>query len=292
MRICSIDTTLNEKISPNTITNSINVKIANVKINIVKKIGPGLDRKTLERSHVLLISLPRKKLTQEQYIELISYIDIGGCLILTLPSPPWENLGRFFEEMRKELGIIFQPNFVYGLPKIPQDTRLVGSKLKITKAHVIRYNEDKSFLKENGIKKFVPLALMDNQPVVLAANKRRGKFIIFSAPEIFNERNIDFLSRLILLVSNKESLVFSKREEKRKLGNTNFYLVFQHACLDSYLLSLFHYNFMFHQDVISLAPVENLSRSVYEIIEKQKVLGKLPKLEDVNESLQEIISSR
>ena len=146
MKLCSIDTSLNEEVKAKTIAGTINPDIAQVKINIVKKRGPGLDRSTLERSHVLFISLPRKKLTQEEYIELISYIDIGGCLILTLPSPPWTDLGRFFEEFRKEIGISFQSKFVYGLPKIPIETRLIGSELTITKAQVINAENNASFI--------------------------------------------------------------------------------------------------------------------------------------------------
>ena len=287
MRLCSINTTLNEKKDPKTIMDAIDPKIANIRFNVVKKIGAGLDRNTLEKSHILFISLPRKKLTQEQYIELISYIDIGGCLILTLPSPPWDELGRFFEELRKELGISFKSNFVFGFPRIPKDTRLVGSTLTITKAHVIDYNMDDKFLKDSGIKDYIPLALMDNHPVILAAKKRRGKFIIFSTPEIFKIQNSDFLNRLILLITKRENLLFSISEEKRKFGDSNFYLRIQHACLDSYLLSLFHYNFMFYQEVISYTTLEELSQSVYNIVSEQKVLGELPKLEDVFHTLRE-----
>ena len=287
MRLCSINTTLNENLDPQTIIDAVDPEIANVKFNVIKKIGAGMDRKTLEKSHILFISLPRKKLTQEQYIELISYVDIGGCLILTLPSPPWDDLGRFFEELRKELGISFRSNFVFGFPRIPKNTRLVGSTLTITKAHVIDFNLDEEFLKENGIKGYIPLALMDNRPVILAGKKRRGNFIIFSTPEIFKKQNSDFLNRLILLITKRENLLFRETVEKLKFGDSNFYLRIQHACLDSYLLSLFHYNFMFYQEVISYTTIEELSQSVYNIVSEQRVLGELPKLEDVFNTLNE-----
>ena len=281
MRLCSIDTTLNENLDPQTIIDAIDPEIANIKFNIIKKIGAGMDRKTLEKSHILFISLPRKKLTQEQYIDLISYVDIGGCLILTLPSPPWDDLGRFFEELRKELGFSFKPNFVFGFPKIPKNTRLVGSTLTITKAHVIDYNLDEEFLKESGIKGYIPLALMDNRPVILSGIKRRGNFIIFSTPEIFRKQNSDFLNRLILLITKRENLLFTETAKTLKFGDSNFHLRIQHACLDSYLLSLFHYKFMFYQEVISYTTIEELSQSVYNIVSEQRVLGELPKLEDI-----------
>ncbi len=286
MKLCSIDTSLNEKVKAKTIAGTINPDIAQVKINIVKKRGPGLDRQILEKSHVLFISLPQKKITQEEYIELISYIDIGGCLILTLPSPPWTDLGRFFEEFRKELGISFESNFVYGLPKIPMEIRLIGSELSITKAHVIKAQNDKIFLKESGIKKHISLALMDNEPVVLAAYKRRGRFVIFSSPEIFASINSDFLSRLVLLSSQKTDYTLSMDKEKLQIGSSNFFLLLQHACLDSYLLSLYHYNFIFHKETINISTENNLLQRIHSIILKQKVISERPELEDILEALQ------
>ena len=288
MRLCSIDTTLNEKIQPKTITDVIDEEIAQVKINIVKKVGAGLDRKTLEKSHILFITLPTKKLTQNQYIELTSYIDIGGCLILTLPSPTWESLGRFFEELRKELGISFQPNHVYGLPKIPNNVRLIGSDTSPIKAHEIDYNTNPDFMRENGIKKYIPLAHIDDEPIVLAAYKRRGRFIIFSSPEIFDEENSDFLNRLIKLSVRKEDYMFPDNEEKKQIGKSSFYLLFQHACLDSYLLSLFHYNFMFFQEVINFTSIEDLSILINSTISKQKVEGEFPSLKEIKSSLNKL----
>ena len=288
MRLCSIDTSLNEGIQPKAITDVLNPEIAEVKFNIIKKIGAGLDRNILEKSHILFISLPRKKLTQDQYIELTSYIDIGGCLILTLPSPPWENLGRFFEEFIKELGISFQPHYVYGLPKIPVNTRLIGSKLKITKAHVIDYETQKEVLKERGLKTYIPLALMDNQPVVLAGYKRRGRFIVFSSPEIFSKQNSPYLTKLIRLSSKRIDYLISTKDDKIKLGDTNYYVLFQHACLDSYLLSLYHYNFMFYQGVIKFKTIEYLLKKIHTIISKQKIEGKLPDISEIGTSLQSL----
>ena len=285
MKLCSIDTSLNEEVKAKLIAGAINPEIAQVKINIVKKRGPGLDREILEKSHVLFISLPRKKITQEQYIDLISYIDIGGCLILTLPSPPWTDLGRFFEEFRKEIGISFQSEYVYGLPKIPIETRLIGSNLTITKAHVINIESDRKIMKDNGIKEFIPLALMDNESVVVAAHKRRGRFIVFSSPEVFNSKNSDFLSRLIRLVSKKLNFTLPQEMEKKQIGSSNFSILLQHGCLDNYLLSLFHYNYDFHKEIINLQKEKNLPQRIYTIILKQKVPSDKPTQEEIQESL-------
>ncbi|NPD88654.1 MAG: hypothetical protein HGN29_08010 [Asgard group archaeon] len=288
MKLCSIDTTLNESIQPKQITSVVDIEIAEIKFNIIKKIGTGLDRNILEKSHILFISLPRKKITQDQYIELTSYIDIGGCLVLTLPSPPWDDLGRFFDEFRKELGISFQSNYVYGLPRIPVDTRLIGSELKITQAHVIEYETRKDLLKERGIKNYIPLALMDNQPVIIAGYKRRGRFVIFSSPEIFNKQNSTYLTKLIRLSSKRMDYLLSTKEEKIRIGDTNFYALIQHACLDSYLLSLYHYNFIFYQGDFKFTTIEYLLKKIHNIISKQKIEGKLPDLSEIGTSLQSI----
>ena len=290
MRICSIDATLNEELPAKQIAQLIDTDLAKVKINIVKKkVGTsGLDRKTLEKSHVLFITLPKKKITQEMYIELISYIDIGGTLILTLPSPPWEILGRFFEEMINELGIIFQSNYVYGLPKIPSNTRLIGSKLTITKAHIINYNKNKSFLKENGIKKYIPLALMDKEPVILAGYKRRGKFVIISSPEIFTNVNSDFLNRLVFLSSQKIDYILSEKSMRYKIGKSNFSLQLQYGSLQSYLLSLYHYNYMFLQKEVEFTSKEDLTESIYKVLLKQKVIGDLPSKQVISNTIEKI----
>ena len=286
MKVCSIDTTLNEQIKPKDIVDSIDPETANVKINIIKKVSGGLDRKTLEKSHVLFIGLPKKKINQELFIELTSYIDIGGCLILTLPSPEkWEDLGRFFGEMSEELGISFQSKFVYGLPKIAEDTKLVGTKLIVTKAHVIEFNSNKKFMKESGIKNYIPLALIDDKPIALAAYKRRGRFIVFSSPEVFSPKNKDFLNSLIFLSSTKEDYLFPKNSKKTKFGDTNFFIVLQHACLDNYLLSLYHYNFMFSQQVVQPKSKTKLVTLINTIISKQKVLGEPPKKEEILQTL-------
>ena len=44
---------------------------------------------------------------------------------------------------------------------------------------------------------------------------------------------------------------------------------------------------MFYQEVISYTTLEELSQSVYNIVSEQKVLGELPKLEDVFHTLRE-----
>ncbi len=290
MRLCSIDSTLNEELPAKQIAKLIDSDVAKVEINIVKKkVGTiGLTRKTLEKSHVLFITLPKKKISQEMYIELISYIDIGGTLILTLPSPPWEDLGRFFEEMIDELGISFQHNYVYGLPKIPSNTRLIGSKLTITKAHVIDFNEQKDFLTENGIKKYIPLALMDKKPVILAGYKRRGKFIIISSPEIFTDINSDFLNRLVLLSSQKIDYILSEKNVRHKIGKSNFSLQLQHGSLQSYLLSLYHYSFMFLQEEVEFTSKEDLTERIYKVLVKQKVIGELPTEQDIFKTIEKI----
>ena len=290
MRLCSIDTSLNEEISDKKITGVINPEIAQVKFNIVKKRGPGLDRKTLEKSHILFITLPRKKISQEQYIELISYIDIGGCLILTLPPPPLTELGRFFEEFRKEIGISFKSEVVFGLPKIPLETRMIGSSLTITKAHIIEANSDPDFMKENGIKNYIPLALMDGEPVVLAANKRRGKYIILSTPEIFNPKNTDFLNRLLYLASRKEDFLLSSELDKVQIGKSNFSMKLQVGCLDTYLLSLYHYNFVFHQTIIDLSKMKDLPIRISSIISKQKVQSERPGLPEIEDAIDVFIN--
>lgn len=290
MRICSIDSTLNEELPAKQIAKLLDSDIAKVKINIVKKkVGTiGLDRKTLERSHVLFITLPKKKITQEMYIELISYIDIGGTLILTLPSPPWEDLGRFFEEMINELGITFQPNYVYGLPNIPFDTRFIGVKLTITKAHVIDYNKNNDFLKENGIKKYIPLALMDKKPVILAGYKRRGKFVIISSPEIFSDVNSDFLNRLVLLSSQKIDYILSEKSIRYYIGESNFSFKLQHGSLQSYLLSLYHYNFMFLQKEVEFTSKEDLTERIHKVLLKQRVISNLPSKQDICNTIEKI----
>jgi hypothetical protein len=290
MRKCSIDSTLNEELPAKQIAKLIDSDIAKVEINIVKKkVGTiGLDRKTLEKSHVLFITLPRKKFSQEMYIELISYIDIGGTLILTLPSPPWEDLGRFFEEMINELGITFQPNYVYGLPKIPSNTRFIGAKLTITKAHIINYNENKDFLKENGIKKYIPLALMDKKPVILAGYKRRGKFVVISSPEIFTDINSDFLNRIILLSSQKIDYLLSEKIKRYSIGESNFSFQLQHGSLQSYLLSLYHYKFMFLQKGVEFTSKEDLTERIYKVLLKQKVIGDLPSKQDIFNTIEKI----
>jgi hypothetical protein len=290
MRKCSIDSTLNEELPAKQIAKLIDSDIAKVEINIVrKKVGTmGLDRKTLEKSHVLFITLPRKKISQEMYIELISYIDIGGTLILTLPSPPWEDLGRFFEEMINELGITFQPNYVYGLPKIPSNTRFIGAKLTITKAHIINYNENKVFLKENGIKKYIPLALMDKKPVILAGYKRRGKFVVISSPEIFTDINSDFLNRLVLLSSQKIDYLLSEKIKRYSIGESNFSFQLQHGSLQSYLLSLYHYKFMFLQKEVEFTSKKDLTDRIYKVLLKQKVIGDLPSKQDIFNTIEKI----
>jgi hypothetical protein len=288
MRLCSIDKSLNEVVRPKQIIDVIDTEVAEIKFNIIKKMGQGLDREILEKSHILFISLPRKKLTQDQYIELTSYIDIGGCLVLTLPTPPWDDLGRFFEEFRKELGISFQSNYVYGLPKIPLDTRLIGSKLKITKAHVIDFETKKDKMKERGIKAYIPLALMDDEPVILAGYKRRGRFIIFSSQEIFSKQNSTYLTKLIRLSSKRTDYLLNTKTNKIKLGDTNFYVLLQHACLDSYLLSLYHYNFIFYQSVFEFTTIEYLLKKIHSIISKQKIEGELPSQEEIGISLQSL----
>jgi len=190
--------------------------------------------------------------------------------------------------MINELGITFQSNYVYGLPKIPSNTRLIGSKLTITKAHIIDYNKNKSFLKENGIKKYIPLALMDKEPVILAGYKRRGKFVIISSPEIFTNVNSDFLNRLVFLSSQKIDYILSEKSLRYKIGKSNFSLQLQYGSLQSYLLSLYHYNFMFLQKEVEFTSKEDLTESIYKVLLKQKVIGDLPSKKVISNTIEKI----
>ncbi|MHA1955102.1 MAG: hypothetical protein ACW96U_14275, partial [Candidatus Heimdallarchaeaceae archaeon] len=134
----------------------------------------------------------------------------------------------------------------------------------------------------------IPLALMDNKPVILAGYKRRGRFVIFSTSEIFSKQNSNYLNKLIRLSSKKMDYLISTEENKIKVGDTNYYVLLQHACLDSYLLSLYHYNFMFYQGDFKFKTIEYLLKKIHNIISKQKIEGKLPDLSEIGTSLQSL----
>ena len=220
------------------------------------------------------------------YLELISYIDIGGCLILTLPRPrALPELGRWFEALRWELGINLSEQYVYGLPRIPHETRLLGSKLLINKSHVINYNSEPYFMKENGIKSHVPLALMDSKPVVLVAKKRRGKFIIFGTHEIFTESNSNYLNRLLLIASRKLDYLTRKKNNRVQIGESNFYICLNHAILNQYLLSFYHHEYVFFKEPYSFTSIENLEVKIQTVLANQKIIGSLPSLTDIRYSL-------
>ena len=288
MRLCTVDMSLDEQIKAKEITSLINQDIAQVKFKIVKKrfYATGLERSILEKSHILFITLPRKKISQDMYLELISYIDIGGCLILTLPRPrALPELGRWFEALRWELGINLSEQYVYGLPRIPYETRLLGSKLFINKSHVINYNSEPHFMKENGIKSYTSLALMDSKPVVLVAKKRRGKFIIFGTHEIFTESNSNYLNRLLLIASRKLDYLMYKENNRVQIGESNFYICLNHAILNQYLLSFYHHEYVFFKEPYSFTSIKDLESKIQSILANQKIIGSPPSLTDIRYTL-------
>jgi len=288
MRLCTVDMSLDEKIKAKEIISLIDQDVAQVKFKIIKKrlYGSGLERSILEKSHILFITLPRKKISQDLYLELISYIDIGGCLILTLPRPrALLELGRWFEALRWELGINLSEQFVYGLPRIPYETRLLGSKLLINKSHIINYNSEPKFMKENGIKSYTPLALMDSKPVVLAAKKRRGKFVIFGTHEIFKESNSDYLNRLMLISSRKLDYLMHKKNDKVQIGESNFYICLNHAILNQFLLSIYHHEYVFFKEPYSFTSIKDFEAKIQSILANQNIIGRPPSLTDIRYTL-------
>ena len=130
---------------------------------------------------------------------------------------------------------------------------------------------------------------MGNEPVVLAVYKRRGKFIVFSTSEIFNHKNSDFLNRLVLIASRKEDYLLSNVIKKVQIGETNFSMRFQTACLDTYLLSLYHYNFVSHQSIIDLTTMRDLPIRISSIISKQKVLSERPSLQEIEDAIEKFV---
>jgi len=268
--------------------NLIDPEIAQVKFNVIRrKIGvESLRRKNIEKTHILIITLPTRKISREEYIDLIDYIDVGGTLFLTLPSPPWNELGRWFSEFIEELGINFQKESVYGIPKIPLNTRLIGTKLMSHRAHVINYNSNHSFMKENGIAEYIPIALIDEKPIILAARKRRGRFIIFSSIDTMSPNNKCFLNILLRLSSQRKSFLLDETT-KRKIGNTTFFFSLQHATLRTFLLSLYHHDFRFYQEIVEFTKMEELADKIFKIMKKQEVLSTPPTLDEIKSVLKE-----
>ncbi len=293
MRQCAVDKTLNEKINTKQFLSLIDPTIADVKVTVLKNnlLSKPVRREKLERFHLLFISLPRKKMTYEFYIDLIDYIDVGGGLVLTLPTPPWDYLGRFFEEFRKDLGFNFTENYTYGKPRIPVNTRFYGCNIADLRAQGILYNTESNFLKEAGIKKQIPLVFLDSNPIALASYKRRGRFILFSSYEIFNSANSDFINRFIRLTVNRVDYEFPKTEKKR-VADSNFFMNIQEACLDTYLLSLYHHNHLFYQDSVKYENEESLVELILYQLKKRQILAETPAMDDIAKTLETFKLSR
>lgn len=293
MRLCAIDTSLNEKISAKHIANLIDEKIADVTVKILKQnifSGPALKRENLLRSHILMITIPRKALTAELALELASYIDIGGCLLLTLPAPDrWIKLGRWFNQFRRELGINFDVDPVFGLPKVNDDTRLIGSPLKLSKAYHIYYNSDTQAMKENGIKEYIPLAYIDNKPIVVAAYKRRGSFVVFSSEEMFTQSNSLFINRLLYLCANRKKFKLDEKNPKIQVGTSNYFILLQHAVYDTYRISIFHHDYLFYKSVITNASFDHLADFLEKHISSHKTSNHFPSRIEIEKTAQKLL---
>ena len=263
-----------------------------MKIKILKPnlLAPALSRKNLERTHILLISLPRKRLTAELASELASYIDIGGSLILTLPDPAeWGKLGWWFEIFREELGISFAEEPVYGLPKVNEETRLVGTTLTVSRAFHIFTDTDPEVMRKNGIKKYIPLAYVDDKPVALAAYKRRGTFVIFSSEEIFEQSNSVFINRLLHILSKRININLDSKAPKYQIASTSYYVTLQHAVFDTYLISLYHHDYQFHKSVINNVSVEFLTDYIERFISLHKSVDSNPTKDEISITTKKIV---
>ncbi len=287
-RLCSIDNSYNEKVNAKNIVRLIEPDKALVKVNIIRKnlLGDTLKREKIEHSHILIITGPRKKFSYETYTDLIDYIDVGGSLFLTPVSPSWDHLGRWFSEFMDELGISFDASSIYGIPKIPYNTRVIGTSLSSHSAYPITVNEDKKFMKESGISEYIPLATIDNKTVIVAGEKRRGKFVIFSSLDtLLNESNKDFFNILLRVTSQKKS--YSLDDPVRiDFADSQFSFSLQHASLNVFLLSLFHHNFNFYQGIIEYKTTDDLSIQIQKLLEQQKLLGNPPELTKIKEALE------
>ena len=288
MKVCAIDSTLNEGIKPKEIAKLIEPSLLNVKLHILKNHfwKKGLNRKTLERSHVLFITQPRKRLTKEEYIELVSYVDIGGTLILTYNEYFTNTLGRWFKNMREELGIELKDT-VFGLPKISEQTRLIGTKVKLHKGQTIKVNTDPKFLKFQGIRKYIPLIELNQQPIALAAYKRRGSFIIFTTNEIFDYRNKVFMNKLLYIILNRLSFELEEKIARERIGNSDYYYSLHHACFYDYVFSLYHHEFLFNKKLINIRTddiVDWMQRTISEV----KVEGIKPTRDEILEAVSNI----
>lgn len=295
MKLCTIDSSLNEKIPAKQIANLIDSKIANVKIKILRPniLASALSRKNLERSHILLISLPRKRLTAELASELASYIDIGGSLILTLPDPAeWGKLGWWFEVFREELGISFAEEPVYGLPKVNEDTRLVGTNLTVSRAFHIFTDNDPEVMRKNGVKEYIPLAYVDDKPVAIAAYKRRGVFVIFSSEEVFEQSNSVFINRLLYILSKRINIKLDPKAPKYQIASTSYYVLLQHAVFDTYLISLYHHDFEFHRSVINNISIEFLADYIERFISLHKSVDTNPTKSEILTTTKKIVQKK
>jgi len=290
MKICSIDSTLNEEVSANDISKLIESSLLRIKVQTIKNHfwKKGLNRKTLERSHILFITQPRKRLTKEDYIELVSYIDIGGNLILTYSDYQGISLGHWFKNMREELGIELHET-VYGIPKVSEETRLIGTQVKMHKAQTIALNNDPKFLRFHGIKKYIPILKLDKSIVAVAAYKRRGTFIVFSSPEIFQPENRVFLNKLLYIVLNRLSFELEEKIPIKKIGNSDYYFSLHYACFDDYVISLYHHNFKFAKKVFSINS-QLIEDWLISTISEIKAEGTKPTRQEILETAQVIKS--
>ncbi len=140
-------------------------------------------------------------------------------------------------------------------------------------------------MKENGIKSYTSLALMDSKPVVLLAEKRRGKFIIFGTHEIFTESNSNYLNCLLLIASRKLDYLMHKENNRVQIGESNFYISLNHAILNQYLLSFYHHEYVFFKEPYSFTSIKNLEVKIQSILANQKIIGSTPSLTDIRYTL-------
>ncbi|MHA1115264.1 MAG: hypothetical protein ACTSRR_03810 [Candidatus Heimdallarchaeaceae archaeon] len=289
-RLCSIDLSLKEKIDLKELYKCIDEEIALVKFNLIRRRfrRGGLTRKNLEKTHILIINRPTTRLLREEFIELIDYIDVGGTLILNLPPPKYiQDLGRWFEAFIDELGISLTHEVYYGIPKISKETRLVGNNLSSHKAFEISCNNDSNFMKENGIKKYIPLAFIDDKPIIVFAEKRRGRFIVFCSSDTLKPENKNFISILLRLASQRRNFLLEE-PDKIKIGSSNFSISLQHTSLSYYSVTIYHHDFAFFSDVMPINSLDDFAIEVYKEIEKQQILSSPPTIEELFKTLKNI----
>ena len=289
-RLCSVDLSLKEKMDLKELYKSIDEDVALVKFNLIRRRfrRGGLTRKNLEKTHILIINRPTTRLLREEFIELIDFIDVGGTLILNIPPPKYlQDLGRWFEAFTDELGISLTNKVYYGIPKISKQTKLVGNNLSSHKAFEISCNDDPIFLKENGIKKYVPLAFIDDNPIIVFAEKRRGRFIVFCSNDTLKSENRNFISILLRLSSQRKDFLLEE-PNKIKIGSSNFSISLQHTSLRNYFVTLYHHDFAFFREVMPINSIDDFTINIYKEIEKQQILSTPPTMEELVKTLKNI----